>query len=348
MSRIRVLVVDDSSLIREIIIKILEKDPEFFVVGQAENGSEAVRLTQNLRPDLIIMDLYMPVMDGFQAIEKIMAYHPTPILVATTALAREGKIISFRALELGALEVIDKPTLSSGPDLSPKENEFLLLAKMLSRVQVVSHVRGKLKRIPSEPPAAENRDADQFKIVAVAASTGGPKALLHILRGLPENLPAAIVVVQHISEGFSSGLASWLNHEAQLIVKEGVKGEELKPGTMYIAPTGFHMLVNSSRRIVFNSDRPIMSHRPSGTTLLKSVAEYFGPKALGVILSGMGSDGAEGILEIKKRGGKTIAQAENDCVVFGMPKAAIELGAVDKVLPLDLIAAEIQKMLSEI
>ncbi|MCX5859108.1 MAG: response regulator [Proteobacteria bacterium] len=261
MNRIRVLVVDDSPLIREIIIKILEKDPEFSVVGEAEDGSEAIRLTQNIRPDLIIMDLYMPVMDGFQAIEKIMAYHPTPILVATSALAREGKSISFRALELGALEVIDKPTLSPGPGLSPKETDFLFLAKMLSRVKVVSHVRGKLKRLPSEPPADEYRDADHFKIVAVAASTGGPKALLHILRGLPENLPAAIVVVQHISEGFSSGLASWLDHEAKLKVKEGAKGEELRPGTMYIAPTGFHMLVNSSRRIVFNSDPPLMSHR---------------------------------------------------------------------------------------
>lgn len=348
MSRIRILVVDDSPLIREIIIKILEKDPDFFVVGQAENGSEAIRLTQNLRPDLIIMDLYMPVMDGFQAIEKIMAYHPTPILVATSALAREGKTISFRALELGALEVINKPTLSPGPELTPKEIEFTTLAKMLSRVKVVSHVRGKLKRSSLKLPLEEYRKADQFKIVAMAASTGGPKALLHILRGLPENLPAPIVVVQHISEGFASGLAGWLNHETKLKVKEGVKGDELKAGTMYIAPNGFHMVVNSSRRIAFNSDPPIMSHRPSGDILLKSVADSFGPRAIGVILSGMGSDGAEGIRELKIQGGKTIAQAESDCVVFGMPKSAIKLGAVDKVLPLDLIAAEIIRMLGEI
>lgn len=345
MGQIRVLVVDDSPLARDVITKILEKDPDFSIVGHSENGAEAIRMSQNLRPDLIIMDLYMPVMDGFQAIEEIMAYQPTPILVSTTALAREGKSISFRALELGALDVIDKPVLSPGKTPNPHENNLIHLAKMLSKVKVVSHVRGKIKKpLPKDTP--EKPLSDQLWVIAIAASTGGPKALLQIFQHLPSDFPAAIIVAQHISDGFSKGLANWLDHETRLEVREGSTGSELRAGCAYIAPTGRHMIVAADGTLALTSDPPIMGHRPSCNILLRSAAEVYGPKCIGVILSGMGNDGAEGILAIKKQGGKTIAESEKDCVVFGMPKAAIEMGAIDLVTPLESIATELLKMLA--
>jgi len=345
MGQIRVLVVDDSPLARDVITKILEKDPDFSIVGHAENGADAIRMTQNLRPDLIIMDLYMPVLDGFQAIEEIMAFTPTPILVSTTALAREGKSISFRALELGALDVIDKPVLSPGKTPNPHESNIIHLSKMLSKVKVVSHVRGKRKKPPPQE-AVIKPASGQLCLIAIAASTGGPKALLQIFQGLTPDLPAAIVVVQHISDGFSRGLANWLNHETKLTVKEGVAGDTLTSGTAYIAPTGKHMIVKGTGTVALTSDPPLMGHRPSGNILLRSAADIYGTNCIGVILTGMGNDGAEGIYAIKKNGGRTIAQNEKDCVVFGMPKAAIELGAIDLVSPLDSISAELIKMLS--
>ncbi len=342
MELIKVLIVDDSLLSRELLANLLRRDPAIQVVGMATNGVEAVNMTRDLKPDLITMDIFMPEMNGFQAIEHIMAYNPTPILVITSSVVKDGIDITFKALELGALDLIEKPAHAYGPEMTQKGKDLVEKVKLLSRIKVIRHIRGKRRKLAPKP--SERLPGEQRSILAVASSTGGPKALHQIFSELPRDFPAGIVVVQHMSEGFVKGMTEWINMESKISVREAKDGERVVPGTALVAPGGRHMTVGQHRFIRLIDDPPLQGHRPSGTVLLESVAQNFGPQAVGLILTGMGSDGARGMKAIKENGGYTIAQDEKTSVVYGMPKAAVDMGAIDEVLPLERIPDELCKL----
>jgi len=342
---IRVLVVEDSPLMCKILTSMMNSDPKILVVAVANNGKEAVELVPRLKPDIITMDMDMPVMDGFEATKQIMAYYPTPILIVSSSVFRMGMERVFKAISHGALDVIDKSELEI---VGNKKSGEALIAKIkfLTGVRVLDHPLVKLQNERAVIDLKPFRKKVSDKIVALVASTGGPQALLKILQRLPEDFPCGIVIVQHITNGFLPGLVDWLNKECKIRVKIGEDSEEIRPGVAYIAPDNFHMKVEGGGKIGLSNEPSDGGHKPSGDVLLESVAKVYGKGSVGTILTGMGRDGVMGMKAIKQSYGKTIAQDEKSCVVFGMPNAAIEMDVVDKVLPLERIAEEIVLMVS--
>jgi two-component system chemotaxis response regulator CheB len=324
-SRIRVLVADDSELFREVLSRVIGADPGFEVVAVAADGNEAARLAHQLRPDVITMDLNMPDADGFSGIARIMADTPTPIMVLT---ANKAEVVGFKALSLGALDILEKPEASV--DLEAYGAQIRSRLRLLSGVKVIRHLRG-LRERKLPPPPQPGRRAD---VVVIGASLGGPRALATLLRGLPPTFPVGIAVVQHIADGFTEGLASWLGQECHLRVRQAEDGDPLQPGLVLLAPSGRHLLVAEGRVRLFDGP-PVETFKPSVTPLFLSAAQAYGARACGVILTGMGHDGAAGLKVLHDAGGATLAQDEQSSAVFGMAKAAIDLGAVDRVLPLD-------------
>jgi two-component system chemotaxis response regulator CheB len=342
---IRVLVVDDSPLICKVLTNILNLDPQIIVAAVANNGREAVEIVPRLKPDIITMDIDMPVMDGFEATQRIMAYNPTPILVVSSSVFKVGMDKVFKAISYGALDVLDKNELEIA---GGNESGRILIEKIkfLSGIKVIHHPLAKLhkERLTGILEVPEQKALD--KMVAIVTSTGGPHALLEILKRFPKDFPCGIVVVQHITSGFVEGLVDWLDSECQLKVKIGGDSEEVRPGVAYVAPDSLHMRVGEGGRIHLSDEPAYNGHRPSGDVLLESVAKIYGEGAVAVILTGMGRDGAMGMRAIKQMHGQTIAQDEKSCVVFGMPKAAIEMNAINKILPLESIAKEIAERLT--
>jgi two-component system chemotaxis response regulator CheB len=324
---IRVLVADDSELFRELLARVVAAEPGFEVAAVAADGNAAAALARALRPDVITMDLNMPDADGFSGIARIMADTPTPILVLT---ANREEAVGFRALSLGALDLLEKPQATT--DLEEYGQLLRSRLRLLAGVKVIRHLRGLRERRLPEP-----RAAIRAELVVIGASLGGPRALATLLRGLPAQFPAPIAIVQHIADGFTEGLASWLGSEARLEVREARDGEPLRPGRVVLAPTGRHLLVMEG--VVRLSDAPpVETFKPSVTPLFLSAARAYSARVCGVLLTGMGRDGADGLRAIKDAGGCTIAQDEATSAVFGMPRAAIELGAVDRVMAIDEIA----------
>ncbi|MGZ3559348.1 MAG: protein-glutamate methylesterase/protein-glutamine glutaminase [Thermodesulfobacteriota bacterium] len=340
---IRVLLVEDSPLMCKVLTTVINADPQILVVGVANNGKEAVDAVPLLKPDFITMDMDMPVMDGLEATRQIMAYHPTPILIVSSSVFKQGMDKVFKAISFGALDVIDKSELEFIGD--KKSGEALITRiKFLTSVRIPDQALVKFRRERSTVDLKTGRKKVSDKIVAIVASTGGPQALLKILQRLPEDFPCGIVIVQHITTGFLSGLVDWLSKECKILVKIGADLEEIRPGVAYIAPDNFHMRVKEGGKISLSDEPANNGHRPSGDILLESVAKAYGKGGVGVILTGMGKDGAMGMKAIKQSQGLTIAQNEKSCVVFGMPNAAIETKVIDKVLPLEKIAEEIALM----
>ncbi len=330
---IRVLLADDSDLFRELLARVVTADPAFEVVASAADGNEAARLVRALKPDVVTMDINMPDADGFSGIARIMAETPTPILVLTVS---PEETVGFRALSLGALDILEKPRADA--DLEEYGATLRSRLRLLAGVRVIRHLRG----LRAQRHAA-GRPAGHSDVVVVGASLGGPRALASLLRGLPAGFPAPMLVVQHIADGFTEGLANWLDQESELTVRTARDGDPLRPGLVLLAPTGHHLVV--SRGHARLSDAPAVdSFRPSVTPLFVSAAETYGARACGVILTGMGRDGAEGLRALKRAGGHTIAQDEASSAVFGMPRAAIETGAVDRVLPLEEIPRALQEL----
>ena len=335
---VRVLVADDSALARELIASILSMDDRIRVVGEAANGKEAVEKVLELKPDIVTMDVEMPVMGGIEAIELIMAENPVPILVVTS---RSDAHTAYTAVSKGALDLIQKPEV--GPDCA---SEFVHKIKLLSEIKVISHIMsgGTRSERPKEKTAAPRIFAsDGDRIVAIASSTGGPQALSVILSGLPEEFPWPIVVAQHIPEGFINGLLDFLRKSVKLPMKVGQRSERLRPGTVYLSPPEAHMEVDGSKKIALVERRKADIYRPSCDILFASVAREYRDRGIGIILTGMGDDGAAGMKKIKEAGGLTIAQNEETSVVFGMNKAAIDGGGAGKVLALERIAAEVMR-----
>ncbi len=332
---IRVLLVDDSAMVRDMIRAILESDPGISVIGEAENGVEAIARAATLKPDIVTMDIEMPVMGGLEAIEKIIAEHPVPILVLT---ALTGVRTAFAAMSKGALDVIEKP------DISP-ENAQTLINKIryLSKVDVYAHLQVMRNRgqIKSRPPA--QKGFPKTGIVARAASTGGPQAIYSILSHLPANFPFPIVIAQHIAEGFTQGMVDWFNGGTPMTVVQPSNGTPLAPGHAYINPTEHSMRISEQGIIVLGARDTGKIYNPCCNTLLTSVATAYRKSAIGLIMSGMGDDGVAGIQAIKMAGGATLAQDAGSSVIFGMNRLAVDRGYIHKVVPLAGIPAELMQ-----
>ncbi|MHB1136586.1 MAG: chemotaxis-specific protein-glutamate methyltransferase CheB [Coriobacteriia bacterium] len=346
-AKIRVVVADDSPVAREMLLQILGSDPDIEVVGTATNGQEAVDAVSRLRPDLITMDIHMPTMDGLEATERIMAYTPTPILVVSSSVYGEGMGRAFDALAIGALEVIKKPEPKDWAALGSIARDIIRTVKILSRVKVITHIRGRRSpqhgAVPIEPPASTRSRA--VRLIAIGSSTGGPTALLNVLARLPEDLPVPVVIAQHIAEGFVPGLASWLDSGSKIKVVAAADGDVMHPGVAYMANTGSNMEVDGMT-LRFTAPKPGQLYIPSADTLFQSVAVSYHDRAIGVLLTGMGADGAIGLKALYDRGTHTICQDEATSTVWGMPKAAIDLGAAGAVLPVHEIAGAIAGIMS--
>ena len=345
MASIRVLIAEDSSTVRELLGAIVEADPRFELVGVATNGMEAVQMAKALKPDVITMDIQMPLMDGFEASREIMIVVPTPIVIVSSHYDVRQVAISMQALSVGALAVLAKPLGPNDPKFTAQTEEFLRTLYTMSQVRVIRHAR---KRDQPMPATARIRPAaGTCRAVAIAISTGGPAALRDMFQTLPVDYSVPVLVVQHISRGFVDGLAAWLNAVSAVRVKVAAQGEQLQPRTVYLAPDDAHLGVTADgKRVQLADDPPIGGFRPSGTYLFESAAKAFGAHVVGVIMTGMGEDGVAGLRAIHAVGGPIIAQDEESSVVFGMPARAIDAGLADVVLPLTAIVDQLAKQIA--
>lgn len=335
-SRVRVLVVDDSALMRKLIPMILERDPDIEVVGTAMDGAFALRKIAELQPDVVTLDLEMPRMDGIETLRMIMRDVPLPVIVFSTH-SKEGAYSTFKALALGAIEFVAKPRDAAAGHLDP------IAYELIEKIKVAKRASG-TKKIPAldvEPPRPAKRKSCPVippnRIIAIGISTGGPNALQYLLSQIPADLPVAFVVVQHMPEGFTDMFARRLDECCALDVQEAKSGDLLIAGRVLICPGNRHMMVRRMPRgemVVLSDTPPINGHRPSADVLFHSVAQEFALTAVGILMTGMGEDGAEGLGAIKAAGGMTIAQSEDTCVVAGMPRAAIVKGYANRILPL--------------
>lgn len=338
---IRVVVVEDSPTASALLLAVLAEDPLIEVVGTARDGIEAVELTLQLRPDLVTMDVHMPRLDGLSATREIMRLVPTPILIVT-ASARDDEVTkSFSALESGALAVVDKPV---DPGHVAFEAQVAHLREMIHSMASVKVVRDRRHVAPALPTPAPSTRSAPVRLVAIAASTGGPPALLQVLRGIPRGLPAPLLIVQHIATGFVAGFASWLAQASGHPVEVAQTGRTAEPGVVFVAPDGAHLEITPDGRLRLASSAPVRGHRPSAERLFLSVAQS-GIPAAAVILTGMGSDGSGALPALRSAGARILAQDEESSVVFGMPRAAAETGLVDEILPLWRIGSRLNALI---
>ena len=342
MTKIRTLIVDDSALIRQIMTELLSRDPDIEVIGTAQDPFIAREKIKALNPDVITLDVEMPRMDGLTFLEKLMAGRPTPVIMVSS-LTEAGCETTLRALELGAVDFVTKPKIDVRQGLEE------LAQQLASKVKAASlaNVRARASRgTPGQPRPAALSSAmikTTDTIIAIGSSTGGTEALKDILEVLPPNTPP-IIMTQHMPEKFTKTFADRLNQLCRISVKEAEDGDSVLPGHALLAPGSYHMtLVRSGARysVRLNQDPPVNRHRPSVDVMFDSVSRIAGANSIGIILTGMGNDGAKGMLAMKQAGAHTLAQDEASCVVFGMPKEAIKLGAADKILPLSDIPAAI-------
>lgn len=345
MAKIRVLVVEDSLTIRKRMLEVLAADPGLEIAGEAEDGKSGIELCRQLRPDVVTLDMMLPVMSGLAATEFIMAYCPTPILIVSASTNRGELFKTYEALAAGALDVLDKPL---GDELDDAwERKLVSTVKLLSRIKVITHPRARLSpmgRLPGPAPtqtapAALPRGAGP-RVVAIGVSTGGPAALVELLRGLPLGFPLPILLVIHIGKLFAPAFAEWLDGQSPIRVAYAADGDPVPAvgaGRVLMAPPDSHLVLRQGKlRLTRDPERH--SCRPSVDVLFESLAQELGAGCAACLLTGMGKDGAEGLLAIRRAGGKTIAQDEATSVVFGMPREAILLGAAEQVLPLDKMA----------
>jgi two-component system chemotaxis response regulator CheB len=339
---IKVFIVEDSPVVRELLTYILSSDPDIKVIGTAGNGEEAVKAIRDKKPDIVTMDINMPKMDGFEATKIIMETTPTPIVIVSASWDPKEVEKTFRAIEVGALTAVRKPVGVTHPDYESQAKELIRTVKLMSEIKVIRR-RSKItlqKNIPAIPAVNEPAPViTDIKVVAIGASTGGPLAIETILSGLPKDFRAPLLIVQHIAQGFVQGFANWLANSCRFPVRIAKQHEFPLPGHAYIAPDDVHMGVDAGGRIVLVKSEPENGLRPSVSYLFRSVAEVFGKNIVGVLLTGMGRDGAYELKMIKDKGAMTIAQDKESSVVHGMPGEAIRLGAAMHVLAPSSIAA---------
>ena len=350
-NKIKVLVVDDSALMRKVITDLLHKDPDIVVIGTSNNGQSAILKNKELKPDVITMDVEMPIMDGLQALQQIMETRPTPVIMVSV-LTHNGADTTFKALERGAVDFVPKPSVQLS--LSANEIGDLLVSKVksISKYEFESGKDAYSKKLiesmfneKAQSPIAAITKKQSDKVVAIGTSTGGPQALTQVFKTFPDKFPAPVLIVQHMPEGFTTAFGERLDSLSALKIKEAETGDILKPGYGYLAPGHSHMEIEKKSaneyRIFLTQKERVSGHRPSIDVLFRSVAQNVGSKSVGVIMTGMGRDGADGLLEIKKSGGFTLAQNEATSVVYGMNRAAIEEGGVKEIVPLTDITRKI-------
>lgn len=345
---IKVLVVDDSAFMRKAIATMLENDPDIQVVGSARDGEEGLELTRSLDPDVITLDIEMPRMDGLTALRHIMMEMPRPVLMVSS-LTTEGAEATLKAMELGAVDFIPKQLSRVSLDIIRIEADLIAKVKTVAMRKVRRPAPRSAKAAPvkyTPPPAGTALKRD---VVAIGVSTGGPPAVQRILSELPADFPAGILIAQHMPAAFTGPFAQRLDTVCKLTVKEAENGDQLKPGTVFVAPGGKHLrLDNKTTRLdVVVSDDPVGAlYKPSANELISSVAVGVGRRGLGVILTGMGNDGLEGVRALKQRGGRALAQDDDSCVVYGMPKAIVDEGLSDEVVELESMAEAIMRNLN--
>lgn len=363
--RARVLIVDDSAFMRKVLQGIVASDPQLEVCGEARDGRDAVTQTEVLKPDVISMDINMPHMDGLQAIEIIMSSNPHPILIVSSE-SREGAEVTLKSLQLGAIDFVAKPSGGVDLDMSSIREEICRKLKMAAKVRVVrTATRSKLQQdvaggAPRSEPtpagfangrngrsaaaaAIAARGTGKFPIVVMASSTGGPATLMQFAPYFPRDFPGAVILVQHMPGNFTDQFSKQLGEVARIRVKEAEAGEIIVRGQLYVCPGSHHLRVSPTGRISLDDSARIGGYRPCADITLESTAEYAGPMAIGVILTGMGNDGAKGVQAVRAAGGYTVAQDESTAVIFGMPQEAIKTGAIDQVLPMESIYHAIEK-----
>lgn len=341
------LVVEDSPTARNLLVTLLNQDRGIQVVGTALDGMEAVRYARELRPDLITMDIHLPRMNGLEATRQIMQIQPTPIVIVTADLNRSDMDLTFEAIRAGALSLVKKP--ARGDEES--STRVLQTVRLMADVPVVHRWNdGSRKTIEAgqsvtRPRGLINKPDQTLKIVGIAASTGGPAALVSALKTLPCDYSLPILVVQHITPGFAGSLAEWLDREVNLRVRLAQQGETVQPGTVYLAPDHYHMQIGERGEIILHNQPPHKGIRPSADYLFFSLANVYQEQAVGVILTGMGDDGVEGLVELHRQGGVVLAQDEASSVVYGMPQAAAKQKIVDEILPIDSIGPALLRLL---
>jgi two-component system, chemotaxis family, protein-glutamate methylesterase/glutaminase len=347
ISMIRTLLAEDSPTARVLMTEILQGDGDLKVVAIAKDGSEAVAMTKQLQPDVIVMDLHMPEMNGLEATTQIMVEAPTPIIIVTATGDARAVAVSMHALRAGALTVLPKPTGPAGGDFEQTARQFRETVKAMSQVKVV---RRWATTRPSDRPrraVAGEASAIPASIVAIGASTGGPAALYRIFSELPGNFPVPILVVQHIAHGFVAGFVDWLNAGSPLDIRVARHGDAIAPRTVYLARDDQHLGLLDRHTLAVSSAPPVGGFRPSASFLFESVARLYGRAATAVVLTGMGQDGLEGLRAVRASGGRIIAQDEQSSIVFGMPGAAVGAGLADLTLPLSAIAFRLGQLVSE-
>jgi two-component system chemotaxis response regulator CheB len=335
---IRVLVVDDSAFVRKALSRMLGDAPDIEVVGTAVDGQDGLEKARALRPDVVTLDVKMPRVDGLEALRRIMDECPTPVLLLSS-LTSEGADVTLRGLELGALDFVDKSSVQGHMNLLGLADE--LRAKV--RALAGSQRRAAAPRAAPRPAQAQP-ERGTAKVVVIGTSTGGPAALQAIIPRLPPDLPVPVLIVQHMPVGFTRSLAERLDQKSALVVREARDGEPPQPGRALIAPAGRHLKlrrVGGEPRLWLDHEPESALHRPSVDVTMQTAARVYGPGVLGILLTGMGSDGVEGLRAIRAAGGLTLAQSEDSCVIFGMPKAALEAGVVQRAVPLERVPDEI-------
>jgi two-component system, chemotaxis family, protein-glutamate methylesterase/glutaminase len=352
--QIKVLVVDDSSLVRKIIIDLLESDPQIKVIGTAETGEAAVTMASKLDPDVITMDIEMPVLDGLTALKRIIATNPKPVIMMSV-FTQHGADETFKALEYGAVDFIPKPSSMLSPTVNEIGEQLRTKVKSvyqskvssgdaIAREKAAQAITAAAKKPGKKPNRAFERNSFSSHVVGIGTSTGGPAALMQVFSSLPENFPSSILVVQHMPEGFTRAFAERLDQLSHLRVKEAEDMDPVMPGSAFVAPGNSHISLEekNNRRFVrvFKGEK-VSGHRPSIDVLFHSMAATAGKDSVAVIMTGMGRDGAEGIARVRERGGRTIAQDEATSIVYGMNRVAVEKGAVNDIVPLSEISKKI-------
>jgi len=338
---IRILIAEDSPVVAGILKSLFNAENDFEVVGTACDGAEAVRMTAELRPDLITMDVMMPIMEGVEATERIMEQTPTPIVIISSHVNDGEMRVTFRSLAAGALSVLEKPEDVFAPTFEPKRKAFIKTIRAMAGVKVVRR-RNRDWAVPAQAKQPSTLPAKtDFRLIALGASTGGPQALHLILTALPANYPLPIVIAQHITRGFTKGMVDWMDEKCALTLKIAEGGEPTRAGYVYFAPDGTDISVireRDSMCLAVSKEKPEGILTPSVDVLFHSVISAVADRAVFGLLTGMGDDGAKGMLKAHNQGGWTFAEAEDSCVVYGMPQAAAQLGAAREVLSLNAIS----------
>lgn len=336
-----VLIVEDSMTTRRFLAQLVRETPGLMVVGEATDGLEAIRMTHELSPDVISMDIHMPRMDGIEAIQHIMQIKPTPIVVVSAGLNKTEMDLAMVAMEAGAVAALEKPT--AAPHDEPHRRDFVRMLQLMSSITVIRRHNDTTKPLTkSLTPLIQTKPNTMPEIVVIGASAGGPGALAHVLGNLKADFPLPILVVQHLSAEFVTGLADWLDRRCSLAVKIAPEGEIPRSGEVWLAAGGHHMALGYEGQIVYQLEKGLYRHQPSVDMLFDSVAQHYGGRTIAVLLTGMGDDGAASMAKLYKAGARTLVQNRETSVVFGMPSAAIALGAAEYILPLPQIAKALE------